>query len=79
MNSHFKYEFIPKTIESHPTNFFEYDLETHNTHRAEPYNKSFYLLNKLATKYNRDLTTNEIEKRKKDTLYLMVLIVSLRH
>ena len=71
---------MPKTIESHPTNFFEDDLETHNTDRAEPYNKSFYLLNKLATKYNRDLTTNEIEKNvRKILLYLMVLIVSLRH
>ena len=31
INSHFKYEFIPKKIDSHVTNFIVYDLETHNT------------------------------------------------
>ena len=34
VNSHFKYEFIPKKINSHLTNFIVYDLETHNTDRA---------------------------------------------
>ena len=34
--SHFKYEFIPKKIESHLTSFIIYDLETHNTDRARP-------------------------------------------
>ena len=34
VNSHFKYEFIPKKIESHLTNFITYDLETHTTDRA---------------------------------------------
>ena len=38
----FKYEFKPKKIESHLTNFFVYDLETHNVHRARPYCISFY-------------------------------------
>ena len=37
VNSHFKYEFIPKKIESHLTNFIVYDIETHNTDRARPY------------------------------------------
>ena len=56
VNSHFKYEFIPKKIESHLTCFFVYDLETHNTDRAKPYNMTFYRLDKLAGRYNCDLT-----------------------
>ena len=39
--SHFKYEFIPKKIESHLTNFIVYDPETHITDRARPYWISF--------------------------------------
>ena len=46
--SHFKYEFIPKKIESHLSNFIVYDLETHNTDRARPYNMTFYRLSKIA-------------------------------
>ena len=42
VNSHFKYELIPKKSESHLTNFITYDLETHNTDRARPYCISFY-------------------------------------
>ena len=56
VNSHFKYEFIPKKVESHPTNFIECYLETQNTDRARPYNMTFYQLGKLAGKYNLDLT-----------------------
>ena len=41
VNSHFKYEFIPNEINSHLTNFIVYDLETHNTDRARPYNITF--------------------------------------
>ena len=41
VNSHFKYEFIPKKNDSHLTNFIVYDLETHNTDRARPYNMTF--------------------------------------
>ena len=52
VNSHFKYEFIPKTIESHLTNFNTYDLETHKTDRARPYVLCFYRLSKLAGRYN---------------------------
>ena len=68
VNSHFKYEFIPKKTESHLTNFFVYDLETHNKDRARPYVFCFYRLSKLAGIYNRDLTKAEIEKCKNDTI-----------
>ena len=68
VNSHFNYEFIPKKIESHLTNFIVYDLETHNTDRARPYVFCFYRLSKLAVRYNRDLTLDEIDKCKKDTI-----------
>ena len=66
VNAHFRYEFIPKKIQSHLTNFIVYDLETHNTDRATPYCISFYRLSKLAGRYNRDLTPYETEKCKKD-------------
>ena len=46
VNSRFKYEFIPKKTESHLTNFFVYDLETHNTNRASPFILIFYRLGK---------------------------------
>ena len=59
---------MPKKTDSHLTNFIVYDLGTHNTDRARPYNKTFYRLNKLAGRYNRDLTPYEVEKSKKDTL-----------
>ena len=68
VKSQFKYEFTPKKIESHLTNFIAYDLETHNTHSARPYVFCFYRLSKLAGRYNRDLTLDEIEKCKKDTI-----------
>ena len=66
VNSHFKYEFIPKKIESHLTNFIVCDLETHITDRTRPYVFCFYRLSKLAGRYDRDLTPNELEKRRKD-------------
>ena len=68
VNSHFKYEFIPKTIESHLTNFIVYDLETHNTDRARPYNMTFYRLSKIAGRYERDPTKEELQKSIKDTI-----------
>ena len=68
VNSHFKYEFIPNKIQSHLTNCIVYDLETHNTDRVRPYNRTFYGLNNLAGRYNRDLTPHEIDKCEKDTL-----------
>ena len=60
VNSHFKYEFMPKKIESHLTNFIVYDLETYNSDRATPYVFCFYRLSKLAGRYNRDLPRDEI-------------------
>ena len=69
--SHFKYEFIPKKIESHLTNFIVYDLETHNTDRARPNCISFYRLCKTAGRYNRELTRDEIDRCKKETIAFM--------
>ena len=68
INSHFKYEFIPKKIESHLTNFITYDLETPNTDRARPYVFCFYRLSKVAGRYNHDLTSDELEKCRRDTI-----------
>ena len=68
VNCHFKYEFIPKTIESHLSNFIVYDLETHNTNRTTPYVFCFYRLSKLAGRYNCDLTLDEFEKCRNDTI-----------
>ena len=59
--SHFKYEFIPKKISSHLTNFFVYVLETQNTDRTRPFDMTFYPLSELAGRYNPDLTPYEIE------------------
>ena len=53
---------------SHLTNFITYDLKTHITDRASPYVFCFYRLSKLSGRYNRDLTSNEIEKCKKETI-----------
>ena len=50
------------------TNFIVYDLETQNTDRARPYVFCFYRLSKLAGRYNRDLTPDELEKCRKDTI-----------
>ena len=68
LNSHFKYEFIPKKIECHLSNFFVYDLETHNTDRARPYNMTFYRLIKIAGRYSRDPTLEELQKSIEDTI-----------
>ena len=68
VKSHFKYEFIPKKIESHLTNFSVYDLETQNTDRAKPYNMTFYRVSKIAGRYDRDPTQEELQKSIKDTL-----------
>ena len=68
VKSHFKYDFIPKKIESHLTNFITYDLETYNTDRTSAYVFCFYRLSKLDGRYNRDLTPDELEKCRKDTI-----------
>ena len=68
VNSHVKHEFIPKKFETHLTNFIVYILETHNTDRARPYNRTFYRLSKLAGRYERDPSQEELQKSIKDTL-----------
>ena len=68
VNSHFKYEFAPKKIESHLTNFIVYDLETHTADRARPYNMTFYRLSKIAGRYERDPTQEELQKSIDDTI-----------
>ena len=68
VNSHFKYEFTPRKIESHLSNFIVYDLETHNTDRARPYNMTFCRLSKIARRYDRDPTKEELDKSIKDTI-----------
>ena len=68
VNAYFKYEFTPKKIESHLTNFIVYDLETHNTNRARPYNMTFYRLSKIAGRYSRDPTKEELQKSIDDSI-----------
>ena len=68
VNSHFKYENTPKKIESLLTNFIVYDLETHKTDRACPYNMTFYRLSKIAGRYERDPTQKELKKSIDDTI-----------
>ena len=55
-------------IESYLTNFIVYDLETHNTDRARPYNMTFYRLSKIAGRYERDPTQEELQKSIDDTI-----------
>ena len=50
------------------TNFIVYDLETHNTDRARPYNMTFYRLSKIAGRYERDPTQEELRKSIDDTI-----------
>ena len=50
------------------TNSIVYDLETHITDRARPCCISFYRLSKLAGRYDRDPTKNELEKSLQDTV-----------
>ena len=68
VSSQFLYEYKPKKNESHLTNFIVYDLETHNTDRTRPYCISFYRLSKLAGRYDRDPTKNELKKALQDTI-----------
>ena len=68
VNSHFKYEFIPKKIESHLTNFIVYEIETHTTDRAPPCKMTFYRLSKISGRYGRDPTPEEVTKSINDTI-----------
>ena len=68
VKSLFEYIYKPKKIQPHLTNFIVYDLETLNTDRAKPYNMTFYRLSKISGRYERDLTVDELNKSKKDTI-----------
>ena len=68
VKSYFEYIYHAKKIQFHVTNFIVNDLETHSTDRARPYVFCFYRLSKLAGRYIRDLTHDEIGKCKKDTI-----------
>ena len=57
-----------KKIESHLTNFIVHDLETHNTDRDRPYNMTFYILTKIAGRYERDPTQEELQKSIDDSI-----------
>ena len=68
VKSHFEYIHKPKDIESHLTSFIVYDFETLNTDRAKQYNTTFYRLSKIAGRYQRDPTVDELNKNKKDAI-----------
>ena len=68
VKSLFKNEFIPQKIDSHLRSFIVYDLETHNTERQRPYKMTFYRLSKIAGRYERDPTQDELQKSKKDSI-----------
>ena len=68
VKSNFEYICKPKKVESHLTNFSVKDLGTQNTDKAGPYVFCFYRLSKLAGRYSRNLTSDEIDKCKKDTI-----------
>ena len=68
VNYHFIYELSPKKIASHLTIFFVYDLETHNTNGARPYDMTFYRLSKIAGRYERDPTQEELQNSIDDTI-----------
>ena len=68
VKSIFEYEYIPKKIKSHLTNFITYGLETHNTDRARPYVFCFYRISKLSSRYDRNLTPDEIQNCRNDTV-----------
>ena len=57
-----------KKIESHLTNFITYDLETHNKNRTRPYVFCFYRLSEIDGRYGCDLTPEEGNKSKTDTI-----------
>ena len=68
VKSHFDYIYQPKKIELHLANFITYVLETHNTDKGRHYVFCFYRLRKLACRYNRNLTHDEIQKCNNDTI-----------
>ena len=75
VKSQFEYIYQPEKTQSHLTNFITYGLETHKTNRARHYVFCCYRLSKLAGRYNRDLTQDEIVKK---TLSLLMEIIVLK-
>ena len=68
VKSLFEYKLAPNKIEYHLTNFIVYDLEAHNTDRARPYVFCFHRLSNLAGRYYRNLTPDELQKYRNDTI-----------
>ena len=68
VNAYFKYEFIPKKIKSHLTNFIVYDLETLNTDRDKPYKMTIHRLSKIAGRNYRDPQPQELQKSIDDSI-----------
>ena len=68
VKSYSEYIYQPKKIQSYLNKIIVYDLETHNTDRARPYVFCFYRLSKLAGRYYRELTHDDMEKCKKDAI-----------
>ena len=62
VNKFKEYKFDPKKIDSQLNNVLVYDIETYNKERAISYAIGFYPVNKIVSKWNRDLTETEIDK-----------------
>ena len=67
VKSFFEYKYTTE-IESDLTILILYDLGTHNTKRNRPYVFCFYRLSKLAGRYYRNLTLEELGECRKDTI-----------
>ena len=58
-----EYKFDPRKVANQVTNVCLYDIETFNRDRAIPYAIGYFPISKMGiSKYNRDLTKEEIEK-----------------
>ena len=65
-----KNSFCPKKIEIQLINVnFSY-LETFNRDRAVPHAVGFYRVSKILDKFDRDLTNDDIEKNKSNTVVM---------
>ena len=65
VKSYFEYKYQPKKLQSCLSNFIVYDLGTLNTDIAKPYTITFYRLYKIAGRWERDPTEDELNKSKK--------------
>ena len=63
VKNHKEYKFNPKKVEYQTNNICVYDIETFNRDRAVPYAIGYFPVSKMGiSKYNRDLTKEEIDK-----------------